>query len=1000
MKRLLLKRALSVLLSVMMCFFCCFGGMAESIENTAFSNTGDAVITDEGLKKEDMPVLSRMLVLHCGGESYKETVSHLKNSLVASKYVASHDMLIGFSDEILEGYDVVYVDDTVLYTYGIENTVKIIENYVYGGGSVFLPNEAVNYFPRTFLGISNTVTLSGVPKGLVNAAKGTDLEPIGELVCDFSKLFEGYTHYTSFAKRDFGYSFVPSTAQSVVTDAYGHSIYTVNKHGSGYVFLTNPLLPNTFNINSFERDAVYFEQHAFAASSAGANALIKGGFASFVSKQKHGFALERTFGSYGTQPIAWQLHYEEITGIENDASIIFSDICKKYSQIPSFTLIRNTYKWFARYESLSYLDIEGNICTLDFNEGAYSNGTHVIAGNENLYTVEFENTGSYFEDLPTAKQRLFPCIYDYNNDGMSDVICGSSDGKFYVFITKSLNGRWVCDNYYTLKNVDGTELDAGEYSAPLMFDFDSDGYVDIISGDEEGNILFLKNNGNGAYSDGSVITTIDGMESMPILGDIDNDGKNELVVGSCDGKIYSFETGTGYLHSKTLVVEDDTESFMSPCIYDIDGDGRNDILAGTYNGYIKRYLSTVSGTYKNGGYIMANEPNYKGNNRVKFGNNCSPRFFDADGDGKNEIVCGSYEYGLNVPIDSPYFKYKKELTKQVQHIQNNNYYLGVHFYTNSYASPAREAAELEMHKKAFEEYGISTNGVGVNQHTWYTSSNSTTQTLESVRNAGLLWDSGWQSSLSVTAPQSSTENVLGFPGFIDDEQSMLAFNTATLLYLDDDISDLTAKYGLPVSIYYHCDFAYNNPIGAENDVKHVADYVDRNGLSFVKEDDFAKMAAASANVNVSVVFNDDGSFTLVPIEKSCDFPLYDKAFSSAVAVKLIPKTEDNIGKYSSDAQFCFTDNGQMTLTLNKNITVEKTDYLTTDKSSHIASVNIPCNFTYGDGMVVLSFDKNEYVEIKVKGKAECTAKGISTEYDGVYTMFKGFGIKSATVVFK
>ncbi len=993
----IVKRTAVILLVMCMCLsqnlFCLAVG--SGVDMPLSQKTNGAEVTQEAEDAGD--VLSRVLVLHYAGDGYKETVSHLNNSLLASKSIDCHDIMTGLLPEDVEGYSCIYVDETVLDYHYKDYLYKVLEKAVRDGAGLFLPNEAAHFFPTDFLGIKNTVTLDGVPQKLTNAAKGTDLEDIGSLVCDFALLFEGYTDYELFSKSDFGSSFVPSSAIPVVTDAYGNAVYTVNKHGDGFVMLTNPLLPNTFNVNSFERVEQHIYQYPFAASSAGANSLLKGMFASYIEKQKYGFTLERTFGSYGTQPIAWQLHYEEITGIENNASVIFSEICKKYNQPPSFTLIRNTYKWFARYESISYLDIKDNICTLDFNEGAYSNGTHVIADGQNLFVSEIENTGSYFEDLKSAEQRLFPSIADMNGDGICDLVCGSSDGKIYVYITESTDGRWICKKGYALKNSWGIDIDLGSYSAPCVYDFDGDGKNDIISGDADGNISFVKNNGT-SFDNPTIVVSGIGTKTMPVMGDIDNDKNDELVVGTCDGRIYSFEMGKGYIGTQTLLCERENEGFMSPCVYDINGDGRNDLLAGTYDGYVMRFV-TSGDRLLYGGYIMANEKNYKGNSRVKFGNNASPRFFDADGDGENELVCGSYEYGLNVPVDSEYFEYKSLLQSQVDYILSNGFYLGVHFYTNAHASAEREKEELRLHKEALSKYGINTEGIGVNQHTWYTSSNSHTQTLESVRDSQFLWDSGWQSAGSNTAPQSSTENVLGFPAFIDEKNKMLAFNTATLLYLDDEISDITAKYSLPVSIYYHCDFAYNNKKGAENDVKRVADYVKRNNMSFVCEDAFAKMCAASSNLNVLVKFGADDSFTLVPTEKIQDYPLRDEMYRDAVAVKLTPCVGENAAKYSSDAEMFLLDASSLTMTLNKAVTVEKSAYLKSDKKAHLVSVNVPSKINYGNGMVTVKPENSAYVEIKVKGDAQCTAKGIEREYDGAYTTFRGFGINNASIVY-
>ncbi len=82
--------------------------------------------------------------------------------------------------------------------------------------------------------------------------------------------------------------------------------------------------------------------------------------------------------------------------------------------------------------------------------------------------------------------------------------------------------------------------------------------------------------------------------------------------------------------------------------------------AGTFEGYIAKFENNVFN-----GYIEGNESNYKGNNNLKFGANSVPRFYDIDGDGNKDLVVGSLEYGMAVPIDSDYFPYREKLQKQL-----------------------------------------------------------------------------------------------------------------------------------------------------------------------------------------------------------------------------------------------------------------------------------------------------------------------------------------------
>ncbi len=978
-------------------------GTTANVKVLAQQNSADAfeqLIQNEEIQqqavfsKED--ILLDFAVVCCGGESYKETVSHLENSLNASKTVTVIDVREGISLQELSEYDCVYPDETVINGYNSEETRKILEEYVFNGGSMFLTNGFCNYFDDSVLGISEKTKLDGVPKNLVSLVKGTDLEMLGEIVVDFAKLFGEYSDYSYFKTKDYGYGFKTTTAISVV-ESENVCLYALNKYGKGNVFITNPLLPNVFNVNSFDRQESYFSQRPFASTSAGANTLIKGEFASYVSKEKYGFCLERTFGSYGTTPIAWQLHYEEISGFENNSAILFSEICKKYFQVPSFTLIRNTYRWFSKYETMSYLDINNNICNPDFDEGAYSGGSYVISDDNRLSLVETENTGSYFVDQSSTVERLFPAIYDYDSDGMDDAVCGSSDGKIYVFLTKALYPRWVCDAPFTLKDEKGRDIDVGTYSAPTVCDFDNDGKNDIISGSENGAIYFIKNNGNGSFSSPVYLASTGTSMSMPVVGDVDNDGKDELVCGSNKGRIYAFELDAKQLTSQKLLLEIDGEGFVSPYVCSFKDDGYSDLYVGTYDGYVRRFAGCPTG-FQNMGYVMCGEKNYKGNYRAKFGNNCTPRLFDADGDGNNELVCGYIEYGLNVPIDSEYFHFSDELQSQIDYIERNDFYLGVHFYTNEHASPKREAYELEAHKKAFEHYGVSTDGVGVNQHTWYTSQNSPTQSFESAKNAGFLWNSGGQSSKSLAVPQVTTENVLGIPAYFDDEQQFLVFNTGSLLYLDDSISDLTAKYNLPLSVYYHCDFAYKDLKAAERDVKQVNEYVKRNNMSFVKEDELAKMASASVNSNVTCRL-EDGKIILSSTTLDKSLPLYDEKYSQATGVRIeFKKGADIDGFYHNADVYYFEDNG-FVVTMNKEIVVGYDE--NTERESHIACVNIPCKINRSENLCFVSFEGTPaYCEIKVCGKAKTSTQGWTTQMQGQYTVFKAFGNKNITVEFQ
>lgn len=102
-------------------------------------------------------------------------------------------------------------------------------------------------------------------------------------------------------------------------------IYTVNQYGNGYVFFTNPLLPNSFSVNNLSPDDT---GEYLSATTVGANKLLRDYFAEFVSLKNYGYAVEHVLGSFAKPVASWELHYEDITGIDNGSAEILRKCVK------------------------------------------------------------------------------------------------------------------------------------------------------------------------------------------------------------------------------------------------------------------------------------------------------------------------------------------------------------------------------------------------------------------------------------------------------------------------------------------------------------------------------------------------------------------------------------------------------------------------------------------------------------------------------------------------
>lgn len=926
--------------------------------------------------------------------SWADVLSRLEQPLLLN---FSAEALDSGRADALSGFDLVYADESLLSAENPAALAETLMDFVERGGALFLTNGFHSFFPKDFLGAAGFEKITALPEELKFPELGEDLAELQQIISDFSKLYAQYPDSEARAQYDYGYGVKPGTATALVT-AGGLALYTMNEYGAGQVFFTNPLLPNTADINGFSLTSRNEAQTALSNTTASGNQLLENAFASYISKQRWGYSLYRVFGSLGRPSMAWELHYEEITGFQNDAGILFGELCRESSQVPGYTLIRNTYWWFLRAESVSYLLGEkgenGAAYTMDYYESAYSSGTHVVAGEEWLSLARLENAGSYFVDYEEFTQRAYPDVVDLDGDGLLDIICGSSDGRLYFYKGEGFHDRFKTGYREYLTDSAGRPLLVESYSAPAAVDVNGDGVLDLISGCADGKLYWFSGNGDLTFEyQGLLNNCLMPGQSLPAVGDLNGDGRQDLIVGSGGGELTvwygkseaALETSEGL----PLVLPADLGKWLAPSVADLDGDGKNDLAIGTEEGYIARLLSK-DGLPEFAGYLTLNEKNYKGNANAKFGNNCVPCFADLNGDGTQDLIAGSLEYGLAYPIDSPYYPYYEQLQKSVDYITDNGFYLGVHFYTNEYASPERERAELSYHLAAMEKrYGVSFGPTGVNHHTWYSSTGTPTQSLLSAWEAGLLWNSGFSPAKNGdTAPQVSAQNVISLPFFltVDGERTILVQNCATLLYSDSEWTDISARYGMPVCIYYHCDFAYQNEEAARENIRTAEAFRRKHAYNFVGEDQLMLATAAAYHLGVSLEATAAG-VTITPSALATDFPLYQAAYQNSCGLRISLGEKLAHTALSVDADVWSREGNTIYASLNRPLSIS----LGERAGTHLQQVNLPAELSTTDSGAEIKFRDGGMMQVTVAGSAETSSEGWTKEaYDG-FTVFTKYG---------
>jgi hypothetical protein len=182
----------------------------------------------------------------------------------------------------------------------------------------------------------------------------------------------------------------------------------------------------------------------------------------------------------------------------------------------------------------------------------------VMNGGEFIYSSD---------NILNAGRRTAPVAADWNDDGKKDLLVGSMDGNIKIYINTGTDSLPVFNAPELLKT-GGTILNLGSRTAPRVTDWNRDGLIDILVGEMEGYVYYLKNVGKKSspvfdkaeklfLKSGEPLKYPDKTgtpRSRLFVSDWNNDGHYDMLVGGMDGKVMLHLADSGQSDSPAILL--------------------------------------------------------------------------------------------------------------------------------------------------------------------------------------------------------------------------------------------------------------------------------------------------------------------------------------------------------------------------------------------------------------------------------------------------------------
>jgi len=324
----------------------------------------------------------------------------------------------------------------------------------------------------------------------------------------------------------------------------------------------------------------------------------------------------------------------------------------------------NSVRWFNvglyAYPSFCDMDKDGDN---DLLVGRDDYGFFYYENIGNATNLNFSNRSTLFQTLGSTTYWNSGALVDLSGDGKNDLVFGSASGKIFYYLNTGTNAE---PSWSENTSLFGGTIDVGGASSPVLYDWDGDGDLDLITGTQLGSIKYFENTGTKAFPawmENSVplINVKHSIYSAIAVGDLNNDGKPDLIAGDFTGKLYlHLQTASGF-PAVTTAMNIVVDGFASPRLIDFDHDKDLDLIVGREDGTLSFFENI--GTTESAAWLE--RPNFFGS--IDVGMDAVPSLRDFDKDGDYDLLIGNisgdlkffynntFEWGEDTSITSSMF---------------------------------------------------------------------------------------------------------------------------------------------------------------------------------------------------------------------------------------------------------------------------------------------------------------------------------------------------------